>query len=47
MEELEMLENMNKEWYEQLDKWVTLLQEGNREEVIAEMHDLVCGYEQS
>jgi hypothetical protein len=42
-----MLEKMNKEWNEQLDKWVTLLQEGNSEEVIAEMHDLVCGYEQS
>ncbi|WP_339248162.1 hypothetical protein NST58_12940 [Paenibacillus sp. FSL R10-2796] len=42
-----MLKEMNEGWYEQLDKWVTLLQEGKSEEVIAEMHDLVCGYEQS
>ncbi|WP_281285953.1 hypothetical protein [Paenibacillus sinopodophylli] len=42
-----MLEKMNKEWFEQLDKWVSMLQEGENESVIEEMHDLICGYEQS
>lgn len=42
-----MNEQMNKEWFDQLDKWIDRLQDGETEEVIAEMHDLVCGYEQS
>lgn len=42
-----MLEQMNKEWFEKLDEWVTMLQEDKKNEVIEEMHDLICGYEQS
>ena len=40
-----MLEQMNEEWFEQLDRWVTMLQEGKENTVLEEMHDLICSYE--